>query len=188
MGGIATQPIDSTVFFPTRRPPPAVESWTLTGDQVDQWLKRARPGEVLVYAHGPSLIQGAAAARIRALIKSDDVIPLPQRRSADGGFDYRVVRNRVRTVRNAPVRLDAGMRGVLDLLTEAAAQGRRCPSDADMGARLGGTPDQVKWAVRRLVAGKWIETRIVGTPRNSKFRVVRILSTGAETALPGPQE
>lgn len=184
-GGYATQLVETGAFFARSTRAPAVESWTMTADQVDAWLKAASVGDVLRYAHGPSLIQGAAAKRVRDAIDLGEVIPLPQKRCDDGGFDYRVVRNRVRVVRNVPSALDAGMRAVLQLLTEAAELGRVAPSDSAMGAALGGTPDQVKWALRKLVAGKWIETRIQASPRNPKFRVVKICATGVQTAGPG---
>lgn len=183
-GGNAAQTVEVNAFFTAPSRAPAVESWTLTAAQVDKWLKTARVGDVLRYAHGPCLVQGSAAARIRELIASEDVTALPQKRADDGGFDYRVVRNRVRVVRNVPSVVDRGMAAVLQLLTEAADAKAPCPSDSDMGRQLGGTPDQVKWALRKLVAAKLVATRIVGTRRNPKFRVVTILATGAETAMP----
>lgn len=157
----------------------------MTAADVDAWLKRSKPGDVLVYARGPSLIQGAAAARIRALLDSEEVIALPQRRNAGGGFDYRVVRYRVRVVCDRrPAQCDAAMAAVLARLEEAAAAGDRCPSDAELGRALGGSADQVKWAIKKLRASKLIATRICATQANPRFRVVTICRTGAQTAAP----
>lgn len=162
-----------------------VESWTLTEADVDAWLRGSRQGDVLVYAHGPSLIQGAAAARVRVLIDSHEVIALPQRRAGDGGFDYRIARNRVRTVTERPPVCDPHMMAVLLVLQDAAAAGERCPSDADMGARTGLSAEQVKWQLRKLQSGKFIQRRFVPIPGDPKYRVVKVVATGAETAMPG---
>lgn len=186
MGGMSAQHAEKPSVFPsiTSVIKPAVESWTLTEADVNAWLKQAHQGDVLRYAVGPTLIQGAAAARIRQLIGSQDVVPLPQRRNAAGGFDYRVARNRVRVVKQRPAKLDAGMAAVLAKLEEAADAKARCPSDAELGQALGGSADQVKWAIKKLRAARFIQTRVVATQAAPKFRVVTICRTGAETALP----
>lgn len=161
-----------------------VESWTITEADVDAWLSHARQGDVLVYAHGPSLIQGAAAARIRALIEARDVLALPQRRVADGGFDYRVVRHRVRVVtERAPV-CDPNMLAVLTELQDDAQRGRRCRSDDELGEATGLSANQVKWQLKKLEAAGMIERRTLHVAGDAKFRVVKVIATGMETRGP----
>lgn len=181
--GGASPASDGQAADPALRPR-AVESWTSTAADVDAWLDRAKQGDVLIYAHGPTLIQGAAAARIRKMIDDGDVVALPQRRCADGGFDYRVARNRARLVsQRAPVCDPTMMRVLLEVQADAAAH-RRCRSDAELGQATGLTADQVKWQLKKLEAGKFIARRTVGCRADPKFRVVKVVATGAETAMP----
>lgn len=188
MGGIAAQ--DFGGAYARRGSRTAVESWTLTVVQVERWLRSARQGDVLAYAHGPTLVQGDAAARIRKLIDSGEVIALPQRRADDGGFDYRVVRNRVRVVK--PPRAVANdvlgnpaAQAIFDRLQLAVERAERCPSDAALATGAGCTIDQAKWQLKKLAGAGLIATRAVPTQVDPKFRVVTICATGAETALPG---
>lgn len=164
------------------------ESWTLTAEQVERWLKRARTGEDLVYAHGPTLIDGAAAALVRRLAATKEAVPW-QRRVDDRTRDYLIRRNRVRVVRDMPPeppRVNAEMLIVLVELQDAAAGRRRCPSDAGIAARTGLDVRQVKYQMEKLRRDRLVETRIVPCKTDAKFRIVKIVATGMETA--GPED
>ena len=165
----------------------AVESWTLTLAAVDRWLGSAKQGETLTYAHGPSLVRGAAAEHLRRLEQQGEVI-LCQKRTDPGGFDYRAIRNRVRVVRARPVKprrtIEPLQRDLVVLLEASARQGRRCPSNPDLAQALGITVEQVKWEMRKAASAGLIRTRLVPAPGDPKFRVVAIVGSGLETAPP----
>lgn len=159
--------------------------------EVQAWMKTAQCGDRLRYAQGRQLVRGETARLMRTLQDSGEV-KLFQPRSASGdGFDYLAIRNRVKveTQRPAP-RVQAGP--VLDettsaifLMLKTAARLRyRCPSDGDMAKQFGKSRNQVGWSIRKLVDLKLIEKRIEPTPVDSKFRVVRIIQSGHETAGP----
>lgn len=188
-GGSTAQQLGASGFAPRGPKRPAVESWTLTAEAVERWVKGAQTGEQLVYAHGPNLIDGAVAARVRELAAISEVLPR-QRRAADGSLDYFVIRNRVRVVRPprqgpAAIVLGDHERAILMKLKEAARTGQRCPSDSALGFAVGLRPDQAKWQLRKLTQKGLIKTRVVTTPTNPKFRIVTIVETGFETAAPG---
>jgi len=164
----------------------AVESWTATSDDIDAWLKIARVGDTFVYCYGPELIRGAAFKRVSDLARAGEIIP-HNRRRGDDGFDFFIRRSRVRVVtqRPAPPACDPDMLAVLLILQDAAQHGRRCPFDTDIAAALDLTADQVKWRVAKLADARLIERRTLPLRGGAKFRIVKIVSTGMETAGPG---
>jgi hypothetical protein len=167
------------------RRPAAVESWTATAADVEAWMAAAKPGDRFVYATGPTLIQGAAAALVRKLRDAGEIASHNQRNRFSNALEYVAIRNRVRVVtQRAPV-CCPNMMAVLVELQNAAQAGIRCPSDSEIGARTGLTGGQVKWQLEKLEAAKMIERRNVPAPSDSRFRVVKVIATGAETA--GPQ-
>jgi hypothetical protein len=167
----------------SRRQQP-VESWALPAEQVERWLKSARVGDQLVYARGPSLIGCAAAELVRRLAREGAVYPFP-RRFDEQCSDYIVRLLRVRVVTQRTPVVDPNMLAVLVVIQDAAALGERCPSDAAIAAETGLSADQVKWQLKKLMAARMIEKRIVACTTDPKFRVVRVVATGAETR--GPQ-
>lgn len=160
----------------------ASESWTITATDVDAWLRSARPGESLVYAHGPQLVQGGAAARVTELTRTGEVTP-HHKRADDGGFDFIIRRNRVQAAPRPPV-CDPVMLSVLCVLQDAAAKGERCPSDAAIGEATDLTADQVKWQLKKLKASGFIACETVRTKADPRFRQVTVIATGAKTAGP----
>lgn len=159
----------------------ASECWTVTAADIDAWLKTAQPGEAFVYAHGPQLVQGGAAARVTELTAKGEVTP-HHKRASDGGFDFLIRRNRMQ-VRRAPV-CDPNMLAVLVVLQDAAANRERCPSDAEIGEATGLTADQVKWQLKKLEGAAFIIRRTVRAKADPRFRVVTVVATGASTAGP----
>lgn len=164
----------------------ASESWTHTADEVDAWLKTARPGETFLYAHGPQLVQGGAAARVRDLTKKGDVTPHHQR-APDGGFDF-IVRRCCRRPRSSAARepvVSAAMMAVLVAVQEDAQAARRCRSDSEIAAATRLTPDQVKWQLKKLEEAKFISRQTINVSRaDPRFRVVTIIATGQSTLTP----
>lgn len=160
------------------------ESWTCTESDLEAWLKNARTGDRFVYARGPSLIQGAAAAKVKALRERGEISSHNQRNRVTGDLEYIVIRNRIRVeVLRAPV-CTPDMMAVLVELQDDAQNHRRCRSDAELADAAGITADQAKWQLKKLEAAKMIERRTVPAPGDPRFRVVRVVATGAETAGP----
>jgi hypothetical protein len=144
--------------------------------------QRAARRSASIYAHGPQLVQGGAAARVKELPRPGNVTP-HHKRAADGGFDFLIRRNRVRAIVRAPV-CDPMMLAVLVVVQDAAANGERCPSDAEIGAATGLTASQAKWQLQKLEGASFIVRRTVWTKADPKFRVVTVVATGASTAGP----
>lgn len=169
-----------------------IESWSKPLAAVERWLKSSRTGDQLVYAHGINLLDLELGQEMRRLHEAGEV-RLRQRRTDDGGIDFYVIRNRVRVQlpprprRQAGPVMDPAMSAVFLRLKAEARQGLRCSSDKVLGETLGLTADQVKWAIRKLVAAELIRTRLVPTRCEPKYRVVSIVATGLETALPGEE-
>lgn len=162
----------------------AAECWTSTAADVEAWLKTARPGDLFVYAKGPNLIQGAAAALVGHLHRAGEVCPQLRREKTTGSLEYVCIRNRVRvSTRRAPV-CDEHMMSVLLAVQSAAEAGQRCPSDADIAGTVDLSPDQVKWQLKKLEDSRFIERRTVRAGGEQRFRIVRVTATGCETAGP----
>lgn len=160
------------------------ESWTCTESDLDAWLKTARTGDRFVYARGPSLVQGAAAAKVKKLRERGEVSAHNQRNRATNDLEYIVIRNRIRVeLLRAPV-CTPDMLSVLVELQDDAQNHRRCRSDAEIADAAGMTVDQAKWQLKKLEAAKMIERRTVPAAGDPRFRVVRVVATGAETAGP----
>lgn len=172
---------------PTGRPP-AIESWTSTLADVEAWLKRAKVGDRLIYAHGPFLVRGAGAEYLFAL-GQQNVVFLYQKRAADGLTDYCAMRNRVRLIIDRPAKvrteLTPVMNGLLMRLKAAARQGQRCPTNIELAEALGTTIEDAKWQMRKLASAGLIRTRLMPAPGEPKFRIVEIVATGHCTAAPG---
>lgn len=190
-GGIQPGIVRDPAAFGFAAPPAAVvqsgrasECWTVTADDVDAWLRIAQPGQTFIYCHGPQLVQGGAAARVRDLTAEKSVTP-HHKRTADGGFDFFIRRNRPPPVHRAPV-CDPVMIALLVELQDAAQGGRRCPTDAALGHAVGLTAPQVKWWLRKLEDSKFIRRRTVKTAADPRFRIVTIVATGQSTAEPKP--
>jgi hypothetical protein len=184
-GGFATaQAQAASVGFlpPSAAKHPASECWTVTAADVDAWVASARPNETFIYAHGPQLVQGGAAARVSALHRSGDVTP-HQRRAGDGGFDFIVRRCQPRRAVSEPV-CTAMMMRVLVAIQEDAQAKRRCRSDSEIGAAADLSPAQVKWQLNKLEDARFITRRIVPARADPKFRVITVTATGQSTAMP----
>jgi hypothetical protein len=161
----------------------ASECWTHTAADVDAWLKIAEAGDTFVYAHGPQLVQGGAAARVGELHRSGDVTP-HHKRAGDGGFDFIVRRCAPKKRAPRPPVCDPMMLAVLVELHDAAMNARRCPSDGAIAQAAGLTADQVKWLLRKLEQAKFITRQTVRTKADPRFRVITITATGQSTAGP----
>jgi hypothetical protein len=166
----------------------ASECWTHTAADVDAWFDIARPGETFIYAHGPQLVQGGAAARVGFLTRAGDVTP-HHKRHADGGFDFIVRRTcRPRAAINREPVCTPAMIMVLVAVQEDAQAARRCRSDSEIGAATGLTADQVKWQLKKLEEAKFIVRRSTASKAGLRFRVITVTATGQSTALPPPVE
>jgi hypothetical protein len=166
----------------------ASECWTHTAADVDAWFDIAKPGETFVYAHGPQLVQGGAAARVGFLTRAGDVTP-HHKRAADGGFDFIVRRTcRPRAAINRLPVCTPHMITVLIAIQDDAQAGRRCRSDSEIAAAAGLSVGLVKWQMTKLEEARFIVRRIVATKADPRFRVITITATGQSTASPAGSE
>lgn len=185
-GGINAVNVDQAtgapVGSPTRRH--AVESWTATADDVRAWLKHSHAGDSLVYARGPSLVRGAAAALVGQLIDTGEVRS-HNRRAADGGLEFFIVRKAKRpaAIVAAPV-FDPPMLAVLTVIQSVASMRQRCPSNQAIGEATVLSVGQVKWALEKLERAAAIKVTCAPVPGEPKFRVVEVVATGCRTAGP----
>lgn len=104
-------------------------------DQMREWHDRATPGDRCIYAIGPDLGSDPSAALARKL-SDEGTVHLSRERDGKG---WRYFMER----RPAPAGNSAGPRPlsedearVLDLIADAAARGRPCPSNSVIADRL----------------------------------------------------
>lgn len=163
----------------------AVPCWTSTAEDVDAWLRAAQAGDTFVYAYGPQLVQGGAAARVGELYQSGDVTPHHKRRD-DGGFDFLIRRNAARRFTSSGPVCTPDMLAVLVVIQDAADNARRCPADDAIAAATGLTARAVKWQIEKLEAARFIARRTVRRKVQSDpfYRIVTVVATGAATAGP----
>jgi hypothetical protein len=160
--------------------------WILPVVQVAAWFNRASAGERLIYAHGPTLVQGETSAYVRDLALAGKADPV-QPRSPLGGFDYVIQK------RSSPIEPPRGRREPQDEATEtiyrafasAAQQRARAPSNTELARRAGlATREQAAWRVKQLVQGERIRLASVTVGPDAGWRVVTIVATGRQTKLP----
>lgn len=160
-----------------------------TVDDLDAFVRRARPGESFVYCEAPDLIRGETSLRVAALTGDGLVRPHHVRRQG-GGWEWFVVR----TGKGLPKKKSAAEQALSDPFTEtiyraikrAANFGDPCPSLAQM-ARIAGldTRPQAAWRFRKLINAGLIESEIVydkGVPG----RIVTVVESGRKTARACP--
>lgn len=182
-GGLSSAPASGfEARSSTRGIPHTVESWTCTEADLAAWFRNAKSGDRFIYAKGPCLVQGAAAALAGRLAK-DRAISTHNRRDASGTLEYLAIRCAPLATVRPPV-CDPNMMALLVELQDDAQNKRRCRSDAQLGLAIGLTADQVKGQLKKLEAARMIERRTVATPNDARFRIVRVIATGAETAGP----
>jgi hypothetical protein len=160
--------------------------------EIEDWVRTARPGDLLIYARGvPSLVgtpQNAAAQKLWAAGK----VRLNLRRSPeDRALEYLMWRKAPERIRSSKPKLvpTASIDGRTDaarayrVLVLNADHGRPCPSNEDL-ARLAGLigKDRAAYAMRCLVQAGMIESEIVEL--KSGARVVTICESGRKTAWP----
>lgn len=158
---------------------------------LDAWLRRARPGERLVYARGPYLLRCSAADHVRSLYQRRE-IDLHQRRATGCvGLEYLAVRlERARTAdaqREAPAS-DEALDKILAIFRRETNFGRPASSDAQLARAVGlATAPQAAWRVAKLRKAGLIRTQVVTDDPEIK-RVVTIVATGRRTKAPASWE
>lgn len=161
-------------------------------DQVIRsWVADAAPGSQIVYARGAALPSGAGVDLVRALAQAGTVAPV--RRRAPHGFDFiaqrtrspfalnaaiaRISRGPVRRARKASTKTEC--RALYRLIKKAAAEGRPCPTNAELARSIGlKDADAARFRLRRIVAEGLVEFTDHGP---NERRVARIIETGAVT-------
>lgn len=158
--------------------------------ELTSFVARASAGERFVYCEAPCLIRGETSVLASAM-QQQGLVMLVQPRRPGGGFDFIAVRTGLRAGRRSPAAEALGERAteaVFRALKRAANLARRCPTQSELAKSLEVegieiTTDQVKARIRKLVDAKLIESRVV-FENGVQMRVVRIVATGKQTALP----
>lgn len=161
-----------------------------TPAELASFVARASAGERFVYCEAPSLIRGETSARASEL-QQQGLVMLFQPRRPGGGFDFTAVRTGLRAGRRSLANEALSERATEALfraLKRAANLNTRCPTQGELARALEAegfeiTTDQVKARIRKLIDAKLIESRVV-FENGVQVRVVRIVATGKQTALP----
>lgn len=155
-------------------------------DQMHAWLRRAAPGESVVYSAGDR--PGREIAGVARALHEAGLVSLTSKRSAEG-FRFIAERratpigapatgrsNRGRFRIKPPVRRSAETT-ILRVLRMAADRGQPCPTNAELAA-IAGLSGAVaaSYRMRRLVAAGKIA---IAEPGPLERRVVTILAAGA---------
>lgn len=156
-------------------------------DALDAWMRRAAPGEEFAYCEAAEPIRGETWSRAGELAQLG-YVRTHHRRREGGGYVYFAVRTAKRVAGAIdPVQAalaDPATDTILRELKRAANLGLPCPSDAELMRKAGLTMrQQAGNRVRKLIDLKLIESTLAyegGVPT----RVVKIIATGKETALP----
>ena len=158
---------------------------------IRSWAAEAAPGSSIVYARGAALPSGAGVDLVRALAQAGTVAPV--RRRAPHGFDFiaqrtrspfalkaavaRLARGPVRRNRKASTKTEC--RALYRLIKKAAAEGRPCPTNAELARAVGlKDADAARFRLRRLVAEGLITFTDHGP---NERRVATITETGRST-------
>lgn len=172
-----------------QKPLPPLEpgAWALTRAAAEAWLARARPGEQLVYARGPRLLQSDGVKALQDRFDEGEVTFTTRRIAAD---DIAYIAERLaggsrpaphqRFARTAPPPDDADEIAMLmATLRRLAAARRPCPTNRELGEMVGDIgPDRVAYLLRKLISARRIAVEALGNGR----RVVTIIATGKRTA------
>lgn len=175
-----------------REQPAAVcPAWVLPLGEVTSWLGQAAEGAVLLYAQGPFLIRGETSRAVRELYEQRQVeLQQPRSASCAGFFDYKLKKlppppRLAQSNALGEAESDAALDKILAQFKREANLGKRASSDAEL-ARLAGlaTRDQAAWRVRKLVSSGSIRTQRVEDGPDVGWRIVTIVATGRQTAMP----
>jgi hypothetical protein len=126
-----------------------------TIDDLDAFVRRARPDESFTYCEAPELIRSETSARVTELAADGLVRPHRKRRDG-GGWEFTIMRTRKGFPAKAdPVRAalaDEATDLVFRALKRAAILGLPCPTDSDLMRKAGlFSRDQAQWRVRKLI-------------------------------------
>ena len=173
------------------------ESWILPVGEVDRWAKAAGAGARLIYAKGPTLLQGETSARVRRYSDSKQLM-LFQRRAADcSGFEFLAIRTAEPIGRSAGAaelastrraeasRFDEPTDLILRELRRSASFQQRCKTNAELARQAGlSTPQQASWRIAKLVEAGLIRIQTEASGPHAGWRVVTICQSGKRTAAP----
>lgn len=163
----------------------------LTAAEIDAWLKTAAAGARFVYCSGPRIVRGPTSRHVAGLHR-DGKVDLAQPRAACGCcFDYMIVKLKPRragaeTPRSAPVAsFDSATLTILADLTDCAARGARCRSNADLARKAGlATAQQASNRIGALKDARIIAVETVATGPDAGWRTVTVCASGRSTMGP----
>jgi hypothetical protein len=165
---------------------PVCETFVQPLAEVRRWFDRAAIGETMVYARGRTLLQGETSFFIRDKALAGLAHPWQVPLTDCIGFAFKVKKlaDEAPASEAAAARPDPFIETIFASIARAAAEGRRCPSDAEL-AREAGLPTraQAAWRVTKLRADGRIRSEPV-TGHGEIGRVVTIAATGARTLAP----
>lgn len=157
-----------------------------TVESLNAFVRSAKALDEFVYCAALDPIRGETWSRVGELVQQG-LVRSHQRKRQGGGSEWFVVRTAKKPRREPTPQeavLDDGKtKAMFDILCRAANMGDECPSDAELGRKVGIERSQASWRFKRLVLVELVESQVVyedGVPR----RVVTIVKTGKRTALP----
>lgn len=170
----------------------------VTLDQLEAWLRAARPGDWLVYQRGPWMVHDAVTRRVGALAQAGLVNPAqPPAAERPGCRDFKAQRTSVPlpgagtrggaagVAMAPPEPADDKMPELLKILRRLANVGKRCPTDTEL-ARLVGLPTRhaVAWRMRKAEQSGAIRIDTILTGPEAGWRTVTIAASGRATEPP----
>lgn len=157
-----------------------------------EWVRRAEPGQRLVYFTGLALIQSLEVVKaVRGAAERGEVLMTQQRRS-DGLLDYQATRRRnaeplassrgratIADERRDGARTEWETEQLMAVLRGLASRAEACPTNRELAEKaLLKDGESVRYRLNLLqIAGR---IRIAATPQG--VRVVTIVSSGRSTA------
>lgn len=170
-------------------PTPSAET-AVSAAALAEWVRRAEPGQRLVYFTGSALIQSLDVVKEARRLEAVGAVLLTQQRRVDRLFDYQVTRRR-NADRPIPARggirqggrptalVDEESERLLAVLRRLASFARPCPTNAEL-AKLAALKDgeAVRYRLGLLEKGGRIR---IGGPAEGP-RVVTIVASGRSTS------
>ena len=169
------------------------DAWVRPVAFVRDWLKRAAPGEELIYGRGTRLPCNETSTFVRDLAMRELVEPFQPRSKAGAGYDF-IIRKRASALRlgsgqaadrDVGPKFDAPTWAIYRQLKREANLGLRASSNGQLAKACGlETGPQAAWRVAKLVGAGLIRSEVLTAGPHAGWRIVTIVATGQTTLGP----
>ncbi len=176
----------------SRREPSAAACESLVSiEALEDWLRKAAPGDWLIYQRGPYMLHDAVTRRIGALAQAGIVDPLqPRSETRSGCRDFKIqLRSKamsspaqVNSLSGVP---DEATDRLLTILRRDANLGHRCRTNQEMAQRCGlATTNMLAWRLKKLERDGLIRVDTIESGPEAGWRTVTIVASGKQTQPP----